>query len=68
MEDSIVNLNNSSSSVCLEDRLLRFFFPKYSSIAGEIISEYTEYEDGTVDQPFLNHETLMEEEQDERRQ
>ena len=36
--------------------------------AVENLSEYTEYEDGTVDQPFLNHETLMEEEQDERRQ
>ena len=25
------------------------------------LSEYTEYEDGTIDQPFLNHETLIRE-------
>ena len=29
--------------------------------AMEDLSEYTEYEDGTVDQPFLNYETIIDE-------
>ena len=32
----------------------------------EDLSEYTEYDDGTVDQPFLNHETLIEDERREK--
>ena len=28
----------------------------------ESLSEYTEFEDGTVDQPFINHETIIGEE------
>ena len=28
------------------------------------LGEYTEYEDGTVDQPFLNSDTLPEDEKD----
>ena len=32
----------------------------------EDLSEYTEFEDGTVDQPFLNHETIKEEDTEER--
>jgi len=32
----------------------------------EDLSEYTEYEDGTVDQPFLNHETIKEEDIEKR--
>ena len=32
----------------------------------EDLAEYTEFEDGTVDQPFLNHKTVKDEEEDER--
>ena len=30
------------------------------------LAEYTEFEDGTVDQPFLNYETIKDEDKDER--